>query len=636
MENLIKMRIIVFILIQAFLFSINAFALETLASGFCEKSFLSPSIKIKVPEIRRLFENLTERDIAGFSIVQERIDNEKDKFHDFMKQKIMSNGGRINFAEFMGDALYSEYGYFINSVSVGRNKDFDTHAQELPFAYALAGQLIEMWEKMDRPEKFSIVEMGAGSGELVKNIIAYIQQNEPRLYESLDYVIVEISPKLVEDQKETLLNEFESLDHVPVRWIQGTALDLSKLENIEGVFLSNEMPDNFPVHRIKKVNGEIQEIYVTVKDGEFRDELGALSTDALKEYADAMEVELGEGAEIPVNLNLRLWQENMARALKRGFVITIDYGGKPGELSDQPQAVWNKETNKMTDSAEKIKYIYEESGTVDITANVNFFDAARWGKEAGLNVHGYALQRDFLWNLGFDEIIEDMRLQDKKLLRSKSLSAEIATNFHFKVLVQSKGVDTNIPLAGLKKTHGFHAKYAEEISVVLPIGRQESEFIVVSNDFNFQAERIKKGIAELRQYLGFLRDFRYRNDIIKPSSYNLYEGKYVLTFKRKELSEKHDSLRIYNDLGELIFDSKETAWAQEKEKTLAITEADFNKRYLSRLDLNYEHIADAPKVLYVHSDGSLLSVPQGFLLQGAVDKKESLSRNQDFMLEQSI
>ncbi len=546
--------------------------------------------------------------------------SENNKTEDYLKalndeqryfaEKIIARGGKIPFAEFMEYALYSEHGFFTNFVSIGESKHFCTYAESLPFAHSLAKQLIEMWEKMGKPGKFTIVEMGAGRGMLAKNIILYIQQNEPQLFKSLDYVIVEISSKLVVDQTETLIEEFGSVENIPVRWVEGDAFDLSNLRDVEGVFLSNELPDNFPVHRIKKVNGRVMEIYTAFQEGKFVDELGPLSSSELAEYVANLEVELKEGVEVPVNLNLRIWQENIARALKRGFVITIDYGGKIEEISDQMFAVWNRETNAIKNSEEKIKYIYANSGSCDITANVNFFDQARWGKIAGLNVHGYTLQKDFLCNLGFDVIIDELLKQGMQVSRRKSLLADIATNFHFKVLIQSKNVDPEMPLSGLKHIEPFYYLYGQATDLVLPVTPQESSFLVCTNDrINITPKLVAKGKESVKDYLrifpAYSREFAW---IIEPNERNVRDGVYVLQLSRQEIED----MRIYNAQGDILFEGREFFKDKSRKNALAIEYEEYERRYLSLLDLESMDAEVIPDVFYLHRDGSMMTFPQHF------------------------
>ncbi len=551
-----------------------------------------------------------ERGAKSFEILALKPVKDADKFKNYMKQVIIDKGGKIPFAEFMEDALYSEHGFFTNSVGIGRNKHFTTYAEYLPFAHSLAKQLVEIWEKMGKPGKFNIVEMGAGSGTLAKNIILYIQQNEPRFFNSLDYVIVEISPKLAIEQRQTLTQAFGGDENVPVRWIKGTAFDLSNLQDIEGVFLSNEMPDNFPVHRIKKINGRIVEIYTAFRDGKFVDEPGPLSSPELTEYVENLDVELKEGVEVPVNLNLRIWQENIAKALKRGFVITIDYGGKIEEISDQPFAVWNRETNAIQKTDEKIKYIYDNSGSCDITANVNFFDLAAWGKAAGLNVNGYILQRDFLWNLRFDEIIDELLEQGVEVPGSRSIDADVATNFHFKVLIQSKNIDAEIPLEGLRHVEPFYYLYNQATNLVLPVTPQDSSFLVCTNDrSNITSELIAKGKQAVKDYLSIFRSYpgEYTR-IIEAGESNLRDGVYVLQLFRQELED----IRIYNDQGDILFDSRQFFERKGASRGLGIAYQDFEQRYLTWLDLSWMSLDPIPNFFYLHKDGLIRTFPQDF------------------------
>lgn len=581
---------------------------------------LSPSLKIQADDFTFQFKGFfNERN-------SDNIRAQLDAFNQaqrYFAEKIIAKGGKITFAEFMQEALYSEHGFFTNHVVVGRDQSFDTYAEILPFGYALAKQITEMWEKMGKPDKFSIVEMGAGSGALVKNIIAYIQQTEPALFKSLDYVIVEISPKLKRTQEETLEKEFSSLDNIPVRWNKGTAFDLSGLKDIEGVFLSNEMPDNFPVHRIKKVNGVFQEVYVTFKDGKFQDELGSISTPDLQKYVDNLAFEIKEGVELPVNLNLRVWQENVAKALKKGFVITIDYGGKINEISQNPYAVWNMETNRMEDVKAKMEYIYANSGNCDITAEVNFYDIADYGLQNGLQIHGYTLQRDFLENLGFEEIVDDLIDSGVTIHRRKSIEHDIATNFHFKVLVQSKSIDKEIELSGLSAMEDFNFQYSRNVEIILPLGPQQAEFIVYTRNFNFNKDLIKKGkqavIDDSRNY-----GYRFNNsiNIIDTNGQNVQDGKYVLNLSRESILDT----KIYNDQGGIIFDGWDYFEKQGKGKELVFDYDTFEKKYLTNFDITQMQTEGIPDIFYLHQDGSLQTYSPEFLPKGVMDK-QSLPNN---------
>jgi len=633
------------ILLIILLLNGNVFALGVTMLDCDNADCLSPAVQINFSTLQDSFEKLADQNTLNDLNNSNNAKVNDGKFKDYMKQEIIENGGKISFFKAMEAALYhKDYGFFTKKVGVGRDKSFDTHASKLPFAHSIAVQIIEMWEKMGRIDNFKIVEMGAGSGILAKNIVAYIKEKEPELFKGFEYLIVDISEKLKSDQEETIN---EGFDDLPVRIVEGTAFNLSELKDIEGVFISNEMPDNFPIHRVRKVNGEFQEVYVTFKDGKFQDELGPLSKQELQDYVDNLEIPIKDGIEFPVNLNLKVWQENLGQALKRGFVITIDYGGKINQVISNTAAVWNMETEKdQLDLDQTMEYIYERLGDCDITALVNFYDQAYWGRENGIDVLGYILERDFLWNLGFEEILKELLSKEENQgKRLKNFRNEVATNLNMKILVQSKGIDVNTKLKGfikLEKSFDDDEEFEIEgadalkilevsagidikslisqqyVSIVLPFGAEESKFIVYTSGYgatNFDKYSIKKGLEAVKESI---RTTSHYTKIITPNGRNIDEGnidngKYVIYVKSSDLK---DGMEIYDDKGQVIFSGWDFFDGREDE--LLFENA---KKYVTRFDLNRADSEEIPDVFYLHQDESLQTYSPDFLPKGVMDKQ---------------
>ena len=82
--------------------------------------------------------------------------------------------GFITFAEFMDLALYwPRGGYYSSGDPIGPGGDYYTSPQVHPvFATLLAVQLFQMWELLDRPDPFTVVELGAGNGLLGRDLAA--------------------------------------------------------------------------------------------------------------------------------------------------------------------------------------------------------------------------------------------------------------------------------------------------------------------------------------------------------------------------------------------------------------------------------------------------------------------------------
>ena len=100
---------------------------------------------------------------------------------------------RITFAEFMGLALYhSNGGYYTTPSPFGAAGDFFTSPMAHPsFGALIAVQLHRMWDLLRRPSRFDVVEIGAGSGELARDILQRTQGLSRAFFRSLHYVALE-------------------------------------------------------------------------------------------------------------------------------------------------------------------------------------------------------------------------------------------------------------------------------------------------------------------------------------------------------------------------------------------------------------------------------------------------------------
>ena len=103
--------------------------------------------------------------------------------------------GPITFAEFMEACLYHpEFGYYTRQEQRPLD-DYYTSVDMHPiFGRLLARQFAEMWELLDKPGKFFLVECGAGVGRLASQILDFAHCKLPEFYGFLHYVAVERSP----------------------------------------------------------------------------------------------------------------------------------------------------------------------------------------------------------------------------------------------------------------------------------------------------------------------------------------------------------------------------------------------------------------------------------------------------------
>ncbi|MHB8907697.1 MAG: class I SAM-dependent methyltransferase [Syntrophales bacterium] len=351
-------------------------------------------------------------------------------------------GGPVPFARFMEWCLYHpDYGYYHSEgTKTGKGGDYYTAPCVHPlFGRMVARQLMQMSALMGTG-RFTVVETGAGRGFLCRDILDWARRSAPEFYRGLDYRLLDVSRRRVEEQKETLaLHAREG----KVSW--GEAGELAEGgQPVEGCFLSNELVDAFPVHRVILQGGKLREIYVGEHDGGFVEVPGDLSSPEIGAYFAGDGIILDEGQKAEVNLRARQWMRSVGSRLRRGFVLTIDYGCLAGEL----YAPWRRSgTIRGYFRHGFAEDPYERVGEQDLTAHVNFSALIGAGQAAGLSFTGLVPQYRFLIGLGLlDEMDEaargmsavdalKMRLSLKHLIAPETGMGEI-----FKVLIQHKGV----------------------------------------------------------------------------------------------------------------------------------------------------------------------------------------------------
>jgi SAM-dependent MidA family methyltransferase len=292
-------------------------------------------------------------------------------------------------------ALYEPgLGYYMSDrVVLGREGDYLTSPEVSPVFGAMLGrQFHEIWQVAGSPSSFDLVEAGAGSGALARDILTWCRRTHPELFESIRYSIVEISPSLAERQKRRL--RAEALDD-RVDWLEEMPPDVS------GVIFSNELLDAMPVHRIAVQGNALHEVYVTWDGSNFAEELRD-ALPAVCEYFEQSRVRPGEGCWAEVNLAAPAWTQEAAACLRQGVLLTMDYGYEAGEL----YAPWRSEGTLLCFRRHNPSTNpYTRIGRQDMTSHIDLTTVRKAGEEGGLATIGLVSQFQFLTNLGITEAI---------------------------------------------------------------------------------------------------------------------------------------------------------------------------------------------------------------------------------------
>ena len=351
--------------------------------------------------------------------------------------------GKIPFAEFMAACLYEPgLGYYTSAGrKVGVEGDFYTSINvHRVFGRLIAREICRMWEVMGCPASFTVVEAGAGHGQLAKDVLDTIREVNGELYDILAFGLVEAEPSLAEVQQALLADHLPKLSwHTPADLAEGRL-------RFTGCLYSNELIDSFPIHLVEMTPEGLREVFVTVEGDRFAETLAPPSTPELEAYLARLGITLEPGHRTEINLKALRWIEAAAGALERGFVLTIDYGYLAPELYG-PMRRNGTLLCYWRHTIEEDPFV--RVGCQDMTSHVDFTTLAERGAACGLQKVWYGEQYRFLVATGLMEemmALEAAARSDEERLKirltlKKLVLPEGGMGDTFKILVQAKGVE---------------------------------------------------------------------------------------------------------------------------------------------------------------------------------------------------
>ena len=349
-------------------------------------------------------------------------------------------------------ALYDrERGYYARAAQrSGRAGDFFTSVDVGPiFGELLEIQLAEMADILDAqsPEPkaqspFDLVEAGAGNGRLAADILRAARRRDPQVYDRVRLHLVEASAAARAVQRTTLDDVADRLASSR-EWLPAS---------FEGAIVANELLDALPVHQVVMRTDGLREVYVDVCDDRLVTREGPLSTSGIVEYLDGLGVALEPGWRAEINLHAISWIRDLARRLRRGFVVLIDYGHEAGELYSASHAGGTLTTfarhtmaGAESDTNNQPPWL-QDPGERDITAHVNFTGVRAAAEAEGLTTLGFLDQTYFLLGiLGAGQessFAEHSRELARPLIQLKTLLMPGGLGSTHKVLIMGKGVGT--------------------------------------------------------------------------------------------------------------------------------------------------------------------------------------------------
>ena len=321
---------------------------------------------------------------------------------------------RITFAHFMELALYEpRLGYYRQTADRPTDAgDFltapETHSI---FGWTIARRIERMWAELGRPDPFSLIEYGAGSGTLAVSILEGMRRRgEDDLVAATRYEPIESNSHRLID----LRSRFEEAGFGDNLTALGAPSEGSA--PVTGVFLANEFLDAMPVHKVVVCGGELLELFVEWRDW-FVEVAGPPSTAALARrliddgiYPSGLaEGQLGE-----ICLGVEPWLDEVAVRLTRGYVLAIDYGYEAAELYGPRHlagTLLGYRGHRVVDDP------FTDPGLVDLTAHVDFTALQVLGERRGLRSAALTTQSEFLVASGLESEL-------RALQESRAITAE--------------------------------------------------------------------------------------------------------------------------------------------------------------------------------------------------------------------
>ncbi len=360
-----------------------------------------------------------------------------NELEEIIRAEIKKEGG-IPFARLMELALYCpQFGYYDRIENrIGHNEDYYTSVSAGSlFGELLAFQFASWMEQMGDGE-FQLLEAGAHDGRLALDILAWFASRRPELSRRLHYWILEPLQARQASQRRRL-ESFKG----QARWFdQWHALPQT---GVCGVIFSNELLDAMPVHRVgwNAQAGEWFEWGVEItgtKLGWTRLAIDSSLTDfpLLAQLPAELLAVLPDGFTTELCPAAVDWWRSAAESLKRGKLLTCDYGLDAGQffLPERSEGTLRAYHRHHVSSD-----LLARVGEQDLTAHVDFTALQSAGELAGLRTEAMVSQSEFLIRI-FAAVLKDAPdfLSAARAREFQTLTHPEHLGRAFKVLVQSR------------------------------------------------------------------------------------------------------------------------------------------------------------------------------------------------------
>ena len=298
-----------------------------------------------------------------------------------LPNKYFSVSKKIPIDKFVSNVLYDkDCGYYSKKIPFGKNGDFITSPGiSSLFSEMIALWIVALWEHLDKPKIFNVVELGPGNGQMCAALIKVFKKF-PIFFNSANIFLYEKSKYLKKLQK-------DNLNSNKIKWIK----NFNKIKKGPIIFVGNEFFDAIPIKQFKKINNILYEQYVSLENNnkiktflKKADQKTIVELKKFNLFKNQSFIEYPKQGFVELDL--------IIKAIKKqnGGLLLIDYGFLKMNNISTLQSVKNHKTNM----------IFNNVGNADITSLVNFELIKKYLKKKKLKVNNVVTQSFFLRKMG--------------------------------------------------------------------------------------------------------------------------------------------------------------------------------------------------------------------------------------------
>ena len=323
---------------------------------------------------------------------------------DRLRRRIEADGP-MPFEEFMAASLYDpDHGFFATGpLRSAGDGDFLTSPEVSPwFGRTIAGALHAHVD-----ESWTLMEIGAGSGSLLKPLLASLIATPKRV------IAIDRSPAARHSLAQ--IEGVEVLDELPDELGPGPL-----------AVVANELLDNLPVALAVNTSAGWQERWVG-HGARGLVLIGRPARPLVVEWCERYAGTVPDGGLVEVQLEAEHWLRSLLTRIGEGIVLLFDYGGTAEELEPR-----RTQGTLRTYRAHHLgPDPFHDPGATDVTVDVNFTAVVDVARTCGWRAE-LVRQDDFLAAHGLRDRVRDLRGEERRLAAGDDAMARLRVRSEWK------------------------------------------------------------------------------------------------------------------------------------------------------------------------------------------------------------